>query len=58
MKLEIISINGKYCSNPETHILGSLPCCSGIWINIDMVDKKDCYEELYGNPKYWKVEEK
>lgn len=37
----IVSKDGKYCSNPETHIHGSKPCCEGIWINMDLVDPND-----------------
>lgn len=41
MKKVAISKSGKYCSNPETHILGSLLCCKGLIVDWNLIDKDD-----------------
>ncbi len=43
MKKEIIVFtkNGKYCSNTQEHILGTLPCCEGLVVNYDTIDIED-----------------
>lgn len=30
----LLSIKGNLCSNPETHYIGSLPCCAGIYSTV------------------------
>jgi len=54
MKKEaIFTINGKYCANPEPHILGSLPCCKGLAVDNSRVEPKDIIE--YDDNEYLNI---